>query len=339
MFIDFSRIKVVAGKGGSGCVSFRREKFVPKGGPDGGDGGKGGDIVAVGDENINTLINYRYKKLFKAKRGHHGSGKKQTGKSAPDIYLSFPLGTIIYELQGEDKYKIGELTEHDEKIIIAHGGAGGKGNASFATSTKQSPRYSQEGFPGEEKHLELELKLMADIGLVGLPNAGKSTLLSTLSHAKPKIAGYPFTTLEPMLGVVNTEGFGSFVVADIPGIIEDAHLGKGLGIQFLRHIERTKAILFLLDINSHDIFEDYRILKKELTEFHELFKKRHHIIAVNKVDTIPSEERESLFELINSGFRDLDESHAHFISAVSQENINTLIRSMDKLVKDYERED
>ncbi len=333
MFIDYAKIKLVAGSGGNGCVSFRREKFVPKGGPDGGDGGKGGNIIAVGNENINTLIEYRYKKHFKAKKGQHGSGSNKTGKSADDVRLQFPLGTIIYEVEGDESNKIAELTSHNEEIIIAYGGIGGRGNATFATSTNQAPRYAQQGKSGQEKIVELELKLMADIGLVGLPNAGKSTLLSTLSAAKPKIANYPFTTLEPMLGVVPTQDYNSFVVADIPGIIEGAHEGKGLGIQFLRHIERTRVLLFLIDIGSVDPLEDYKILQNELTEFHHLFEKREHLIAINKIDTIPPKERDDIFGKIRSKFKTLfDEQSIFFISSVSRENINELKNSLQRLV-------
>lgn len=338
MFIDYARIRVIAGNGGNGCVSFRREKFVPKGGPDGGDGGKGGDIIAVANENVNTLIKYRYQKVFKAKKGQHGSGNNKTGKSADNIRLEFPPGTIIYDITGETKHKIVELTEHNEEVILVRGGDGGRGNAAFATSTNQAPRHAEGGFPAEEKELELELKLMADVGLVGLPNAGKSTFLSSVSAAKPKIADYPFTTLEPSLGVVETHDYRSFVVADIPGIIEDAHVGKGLGIQFLRHIERTKVLLFLIDINSLSPMEDYRILKKELSEFHHLFEKRKHIIAISKIDTIPADDREGLFKPIRQDFEKLFDEKIHFISSVSKENITDLIYELERLVDEYESE-
>lgn len=337
MFIDYSKIQVTAGNGGNGCISFRREKFVPKGGPDGGNGGKGGDIIAVGNENTNTLLEYRYRKMFKAKKGQHGSGNNKTGKSAENIRLNMPLGTIIYDIGGDKKVKIGELTAHAQEILIAKGGDGGRGNAMFATSTNQAPRTAEDGYPGEEKELELELKLMADVGLVGLPNAGKSTLLSTISSARPKIADYPFTTLEPSLGVVNTADFRSFAVADIPGIIENAHSGKGLGVRFLRHIERTKILLFLIDINSISPLDDYRILKKELSEFHQLFAKRRHLIALTKIDTVPEEDREELFSEFKAAFSESFGEETMFISSVTKQNINALKFALEKIIED-ERE-
>ena len=232
MFIDYARIKVVSGRGGDGCISFRREKFVAKGGPDGGDGGRGGDIIAVGDENLNTLVAFRYNKLFKAKRGAHGEGSNCTGKTGEDFYLKLPLGTIIYDITDGKHEKIGEIITHGEEIKLAVGGNGGRGNKRFATATNKAPRYAKPGGDEQAFELELELRLMADVGLVGFPNDGKSTLISRISHAHPKIANYEFTTLEPSLGVVQVSEFESFVMADIPGIIEGAHDGKGLGIQF-----------------------------------------------------------------------------------------------------------
>ncbi len=337
MFIDYSRIQVMAGNGGSGCISFRREKYVPKGGPDGGNGGKGGDVVAVGNENTNTLIEYRYKKIFKAKKGQHGSGSNKTGKSAAGIHLHMPLGTIIYDISGDRKVKICELTEHGEEVIVAKGGDGGRGNAMFATSTNQAPRNAEDGYPGEDKELELELKLMADVGLVGLPNAGKSTLLSTISSARPKVADYPFTTLEPSLGVVTTADFRSFVVADIPGIIEDAHQGKGLGVRFLRHIERTRVLLFLIDINTLSPLDDYLILKKELSEFHHLFDNRRHLIAITKIDTVPAKDHEELFTELREAFAEKFAEKVVFISSVANENIQELKFALERIIEENEQ--
>ena len=286
MFIDYSRIKVESGRGGSGSVSFRREKFVAKGGPDGGDGGRGGDVIAVGDENLNTLIAFRYNKLFKAKRGAHGEGSNCTGKTGEDNTLRMPLGTIIYDITDGKHEKMGEITEHGEELILAVGGNGGRGNKRFATATNKSPRYAKPGGEPQLLELELELRLMADVGLVGFPNAGKSTLISRISQAHPKIADYEFTTLAPSLGVVAVTEFESFVMADIPGIIEGASDGKGLGIQFLRHIERTKTLLFLIDINSNDPFDDYQVLKKELHTYDPYLDKKKHMIVLSKLDTV-----------------------------------------------------
>lgn len=253
MFIDYARISVKPGNGGDGVVSFRREKYIPKGGPDGGDGGRGGSVIAVGDENVNTLLDYRYNKIFRAENGKPGAGARKSGAGGANVYLRLPLGTEIFHV-GEDgkKLKIADITTHNEEIILARGGRGGKGNCNFATPTDQAPRRATLGKPTKEMELELVLKLMADVGLVGFPNAGKSTLLSALSSARPKIADYEFTTLEPMLGVVRVSDYQSFVMADIPGIIEGAHLGKGLGHQFLRHIQRTSLLLFLIDIGTPD---------------------------------------------------------------------------------------
>jgi GTP-binding protein len=324
MFIDFARIKIKSGKGGAGCVSFRREKFVPKGGPDGGDGGKGGDVVAVGNENINTLIDFRYKKLFKAKNGKPGEGSNRTGARGEDLYIQFPLGTVIYDITDGRRAKICEITHHGQKVIIAKGGAGGKGNSRFKTPTNQAPRYAQPGGDAIELELELELKLMADVGLVGFPNAGKSTLLSALSDAHPKIADYAFTTLEPSLGVVKVSDYQSFVMADIPGIIEGAHEGKGLGLRFLRHIQRTRVLLFLIDINDENPFEAYRVLKKELHLYDDKLDEKPHIIALNKIDSITTEEKNKLIEKFKKDFEEKLHENIICISAVTGENFDKL---------------
>ena len=334
MFIDFAKIKVQAGNGGDGCVSFRREKFVAKGGPDGGDGGKGGHIIAVGNENVNTLIAYRYSKLFKAERGQHGMGSNKTGASGENTYLQFPLGTEIYDITDNKRNKIAELTEHNEQIVIAKGGFGGRGNTRFKSATNKAPRYAKSGGTGEYFELELVLKLMADVGLVGFPNAGKSTLLSTVSDAHPKIADYKFTTLEPSLGVVKVSEYESFVMADIPGLIEGAHEGKGLGIQFLKHIQRTKVLLFLIDINSNDPFSDYQTLKKELHLYDPYLDKKPHFIALSKIDSIKEKDKMELVSLLKDEFDQKLHEKIFPISSVSGENLSELKRILFDLVRD-----
>jgi GTP-binding protein len=335
MFIDYAKIKIQSGIGGSGCVSFHREKFVAKGGPDGGDGGKGGDVIAIGKKNINTLLTFRYHKLFKAENGRNGDGNNRTGAQGADYLLEVPLGTVIYDITDKKHEKIGEILEHDEKIVLAPGGNGGRGNARFKSPTNRSPRYAKPGGNAVHLELELELKLMADVGLVGFPNAGKSTLLSRVSEAHPKIADYQFTTLEPMLGVVQVNDFDSFVMADIPGIIEGAHDGKGLGIQFLRHIQRTKILLFLMDINSEDVFEDYQVLKKELHLYDPDLDKKSHLIVLSKVDTIPENERENRLSEMKKHFNLKLNEEVFFISSVSGENIGYLKQQIFKLVKTW----
>ena len=333
MFIDYARIKVQAGNGGKGCISFRREKFVPKGGPDGGQGGKGGDIIAVGNENVNTLLEYRYLKHFKAKKGQHGSGNNKTGRSGEDLILQFPLGTLIYDISSGKRELIAEIDYNEQRVVIARGGIGGRGNSSFASSTNQAPRIAEDGYKGEERDLELELKLIADVGLVGFPNAGKSTLLGRVSAAQPKIANYPFTTLEPSLGVVSAGEYQSFVIADIPGIIEGAHEGKGLGLQFLRHIERTRVLLFLIDINSPDPHHDYQVLRGELSEYDKHLSKKPQHIALNKIDTIPVEEREKRIKQITDRFLKDPTDQIFLISAITGENLDLLINSLFETVK------
>lgn len=280
-FADYAKMYLKAGDGGSGSVHFRREKFVPRGGPDGGDGGKGGDIVLRGNAQLNTLLDLRYKKFLKADKGENGAGALKTGKDADSIILDVPLGTVAYE--EETRKVIGEVTEDGQNVIIAHGGKGGYGNAHFKSPTNQAPRHAQVGIKGEEKVVEIELKLIADVGLVGFPNAGKSTLLSSLSSAKPKIADYPFTTLEPNLGVVSLPDYRSFVMADIPGIIEEAHQGKGLGIRFLRHIERNKVLLFVISATS-DINYEYEALCEEIKAYRYDLIEKPRIVAISKMD-------------------------------------------------------
>jgi GTPase len=280
-FADYAKIYVTAGKGGEGMSHFRREAFVPKGGPDGGDGGKGGDVVLKGNKQLNTLLDLRYRKFVKAAHGKRGETSRRAGRSGQPEILEVPLGTVVYD--AETKERLGEITEDDESLVVAKGGKGGLGNWHFRSATNQAPQHAQEGEPGEERVIELELKLIADVGLVGFPNAGKSTLLSALSEARPKVADYPFTTLEPNLGVVTFSDYRSFVMADIPGIIEDAHEGKGLGLQFLRHIERNKLLLFMVGVDS-DIASEYQALLHELKEYRKDLLEKPRILAITKMD-------------------------------------------------------
>ena len=284
MFVDRVVVKVEAGTGGSGQTSFRREKFYPMGGPDGGDGGHGGDVFVRADRNLSTLLDYTYRDLWKADRGQHGEGNNKTGKSGEDIVLPVPPGTVLRD--SETNEFIGEVLEHDDTLLVAKGGRGGKGNAFFATATHQAPREWQPGEEGETRQLELELKLIADIGLVGQPNAGKSTLLSVISAARPKIAAYPFTTLSPNLGVVPMSDHRSFVVADIPGIIEGAHEGKGLGHQFLRHVERTRVLAFVIPIDVLDWQADFDALRNEISEYSAELAAKPYCVVFSKLDLL-----------------------------------------------------
>jgi GTP-binding protein len=285
MFIDRVVIQVVAGTGGSGASSFRREKFVPKGGPDGGDGGSGGSVYVKVDPNLSTLLDYRYHTRWVAERGEHGKGKNMSGKSRDDVYLPVPAGT---EVRDADTGEIlGELVKADQTLLVAKGGRGGRGNQHFATPTHQSPREWEPGEQGEERRLELILKLIADVGLLGEPNAGKSTLLSVISAARPKIADYPFTTLEPHLGVVGLSDNRSFVVADIPGIIEGAHAGKGLGLRFLQHVERTRAVAVLIPMDSSDPQATYDLLRREAASYSKELAAKPHVVVMTKADLQP----------------------------------------------------
>src|ERR671919_2030557 len=284
-FIDEVKIKVGAGAGGRGCVSFRREKFVPRGGPNGGDGGDGGDVVAVADSQLTTLLDLRYQKLYKAGRGQHGMGKDQHGRRGDDRVIHVPVGTIIHDASSEEL--LGDLKVVGERVIVAAGGRGGKGNAHFVSSTNRSPRYAQPGMPGMERELAIELRLLADVGIIGLPNSGKSTLISVISALRPKIADYPFTTLVPNLGVVGYDDGKSFVVADIPGLIEGAHEGQGLGDKFLRHVTRTSLLIHLLDaskIDEHDLLSDWSTINRELELFDPDLGKKPQIVVANKID-------------------------------------------------------
>ena len=298
MFIDRVVVKVAAGTGGSGCSSFRREWREPMGGPDGGDGGRGGDVIVRGDNNLATLLDYTYRDSWDAERGDHGSGSNKSGRSGKSIVLPVPAGTVIKDVDTGEV--LGEILGPDEEFVVATGGRGGKGNAFFATATHQAPREWQPGEDGETRRLELELKLIADIGLVGQPNAGKSTLLSVISAARPKIADYPFTTLSPNLGVVQLSDHRTFVVADIPGIIEGAHEGKGLGLQFLRHIERTRILAFLIPIDAMDWQAEYAQLRLEIREHSAELAAKPHCVVFTKLDLmgeayVPEIETEGAF--------------------------------------------
>jgi GTP-binding protein len=292
MFIDEARIYVKAGDGGNGCLAFRREKYVPRGGPSGGDGGRGGDVYMVANDQINTLLHFRFNPEHKAQRGRHGEGSDCTGQDGETIELQVPVGTVVYdEARGE---KLHDFTHDGERVLVARGGRGGKGNARFATSTHQAPTEHEPGKPGQERRLRLELKLLADAGLVGFPNAGKSTLISRISAARPKIADYPFTTLEPNLGVVKMDDFRSFVVADIPGLIEGAHLGHGLGTQFLRHIERTKLLVHLVDVSDasgRQPVEDFETVMRELASFSPDLAQKPMLVVASKMDAAQDSER------------------------------------------------
>jgi GTP-binding protein len=284
MFIDHAELEIKAGDGGDGAVTFRREKYVPKGGPSGGNGGKGGDVIIQAFSNLNTLLDFKYRRKYLAGDGAIGGSSLKDGKNGKDVLIKVPVGTIIKDF---DSNKIlSDLDTEGKRIVIAKGGRGGKGNSNFATSTNQAPRYAETGKQGESKKIVLELKLIADVGIVGFPNAGKSTLISVISAAKPKIADYPFTTLEPNLGIVNYKDYKSFTVADIPGIIEGAHEGKGLGLKFLRHIERTKILLFLIEITSENIERDYKILLNELKQYSKKLADRKKIIVLSKSDLL-----------------------------------------------------
>ena len=302
MFVDEVDIHVEAGHGGAGCLAFRREKFVPRGGPSGGDGGLGGSVFVVASPHTNTLINYRFHPLFNAERGVHGMGSNCTGRDGADLELAVPIGTLVYEKSldpAQPMVLIADLATEGQRVLVAKGGRGGMGNARFATSTNRAPRKVQPGEDGEIKDLRLELKLLADVGLVGFPNAGKSTLIARISAARPKIADYPFTTLTPNLGVVQLSGDRSFVVADVPGLIEGAHRGQGLGHQFLRHLARTKVLIHLVDISSstgRDPVEDLETVRTELALFDAAFASRPQIVTANKIDAMDDEARAKSLE-------------------------------------------
>jgi GTPase len=314
VFIDRVVVKVEAGTGGSGASSFRREKFVPMGGPDGGDGGRGGDVTVRGDSNLATLLDFTYRDFWQAERGEHGMGSNKTGRSGAGVVLPVPPGTVIRDADTGEF--IGEILEDGEELGVARGGRGGRGNASFASATHQAPREWQPGEEGERRNLELILKLIADVGLVGQPNAGKSTLLSVISAARPKIADYPFTTLAPNLGVVQLSDHRTFVVADIPGIIEGAHEGRGLGLQFLRHIERTRVLAFLIPVDSMDWQAEYDTLRREVRSYSEELAGKPHCVVFTKMDLIGELDPPPL---------EADDAFATFaISAANREGLDEL---------------
>jgi GTP-binding protein len=293
-FVDEAEIKVIAGNGGNGCASFRREKFIPFGGPDGGDGGAGGNVWLIADENLNTLVDFRHQRVYRAKRGGNGAGRQMTGANGEDTVIQVPVGTTVINVDTEEV--IGDLTVNGQRLMVATGGRGGRGNVNFKTSTNRAPRKFTPGSPGEEREIRLELKLLADVGLLGFPNAGKSTFIRAVSAARPRVADYPFTTLHPNLGVVRIENHRSFVIADIPGIIEGAAEGAGLGIQFLKHVMRTRLLLHLVDMapmdDAIDPAEQIKAIEKELKKFDAELAKRPRWLVLNKADLIDADERD-----------------------------------------------
>lgn len=327
-FIDEVKIRVIAGDGGRGCVSFRREKFVPRGGPSGGNGGNGGDVIAVADPQLTTLLDLRYQKLYKAGRGQHGMGSDCHGHRGDDRIIKVPVGTIIRDAATGEL--IGDLRAVGERVIVATGGRGGKGNAHFVSSTHRSPRFAQPGEPGEERELDIELRLLADVGIIGLPNAGKSTLISVVSSVRPKIADYPFTTLVPNLGVVGYDN-KSFVVADIPGLIEGAHKGHGLGHKFLRHVTRTSLLIHLIDgsqIDPDDPLKDWRAINHELALFDPALAQKQQIVVINKIDLAEAREHARAFaKKIPERYRPL-----YLISAATTEGIQALVQTVGRKI-------
>ena len=326
MFVDEVDILVTAGAGGNGCLSFRREKYVPRGGPDGGDGGNGGSVYVTAIATKNTLVDFRYHPDFKARRGQHGQGSNRTGQTAEDLEITVPIGTLVFE-NGDVRRLLADLAEEGQRVLVARGGRGGRGNAQFVSSTNRAPRRTEPGGSGEHKKLRLELKLLADVGLIGFPNAGKSTLISRISAARPKIANYPFTTLTPNLGVVSLSGDRSFVVADVPGLIKGAHEGHGLGHQFLRHIERTKILVHLVDVSSEsgrDAVEDFDTIRDELRRFDERVAAKPEIVVATKIDALDDPAR------LDALRRHVRKKRLPFvkISAVSGEGLDELLEAV-----------
>ncbi len=322
-FVDRVKIRVKAGDGGDGCISFRREKYVPRGGPDGGDGGKGGDIVFYGDSNLWTLLDFKYRRVLKAENGKHGKGKNMTGGDGKNLLIPVPLGTTIWDADKNEK--IGEILKEEERIIVVKGGKGGKGNKAFATSLNRAPRIKEEGEKGEQKNIVLELKILSDIGIIGFPNSGKSTLLKRLTGAHPEIAPYPFTTLTPNLGVIQIGKFKRISICDMPGIIKDAHKGKGLGLKFLRHIERCNFFIILLDITSKNPLGDYDVLLSELREYNSELLHKKRIVVFNKIDLASKIPFNTKNLKINEKIL--------FISALKGTNIKKLKGEIEKWIK------
>lgn len=335
MFTDYTKIIIKSGNGGNGAISFRREKYVAAGGPDGGDGGKGGDVYFKVDKDKNTLIDFRYNKKFKAENGENGQGSKCAGKAGKDIYIGVPIGTVIKDF--ETGKVISDLSEPHQVELVLKGGRGGRGNQHFATSTRQAPRFSEDGEPGEEKEIILELKLLADVGLLGFPNAGKSTFLSTVTDARPKIANYQFTTLEPNLGVVKGKDGNSFVIADIPGIIEGASKGVGLGLQFLRHVERTRLLLHLVDVSGmegRNPLEDFKIINEELKQYSEKLANRKQIIVASKCDI----ENTELYEELEAYAKE-NNIEIFKISSVTGSGLEKLLDHVTEVIKTLPKEE
>lgn len=324
-FIDIANIEVKSGDGGAGHVSFRREKFVNKGGPDGGNGGWGGDLIIKGNQQLSTLLDFKYARKYAAEDGVQGGKNNRTGRNGKNKVIKVPVGTLVKDTNTGKI--LADITENGQEEVIAKGGKGGKGNAEFKNSVNQAPRYAQPGIPGKELEITLELKLLADVGLVGFPNVGKSTLISVMSAAKPKIADYHFTTLVPNLGVVKIAESKSFVMADIPGLIEGASEGKGLGHQFLRHVERTKILVYILEAYSEDIVNDYRTLKNELLKFNPEMEEKTELICINKIDAVDEETKKEISELrFDKGAKPM------LISAVSHVNVDKLKNSLWKIM-------
>jgi len=328
MFIDYVEIEIFGGNGGAGCISFHTEKYKPKGGPDGGDGGRGGDVVAVADPQLSTLLDYRYKKFYRADNGKPGTANLCSGKSGEDIELHLPVGTLIKDMATGQI--IGDLDAPGASMIIAKGGRGGKGNAFFKSSTNQAPRMAQDGEAGNTTKIALELKLLADVGLVGLPNAGKSTILASFSAARPKIADYPFTTLVPNLGIVRFREMKSCVMADIPGLIEGASLGKGLGIQFLKHIQRTRLLVFVVDINEEDIAATRQLLETELSNFDPTLLTKPSVTVITKADTRDESDTKSIFEKLPSDYI--------LLSAVTRQGAEQFLHILERCLDQYQRD-
>ena len=330
MFLDKAKIKILSGKGGNGAVAWRREKYVDKGGPAGGDGGRGGDVYFVADESMTTLMDFKYKSIFKAENGENGRPKSQHGRGGKDLYIKVPLGTIVKDPEN-DKI-IADMTEPESKVLVAKGGRGGRGNCRFATAQKRAPQFCEPGEPGIERDLELELKLIADVGLLGMPNAGKSTLISVISEAKPKIADYPFTTLVPHLGVVKKPSGDGFVVADIPGLIEGASEGVGLGHEFLRHVERCRFLIHVIDISQENHFENYEKINNELKKHSERLANLYQVIALNKIDSVDEDLQQEYFEKFKNVSSDV-----FLISAATKQNIKPfmdfIMQKVDEIPK------
>jgi GTP-binding protein len=327
MFFDEAKIYVKSGDGGDGCVAFRREKYVPFGGPNGGNGGQGGDVYLVTDPNLNTLIHFRKGVHFRAENGGRGSGKNQQGKQGEKRLVPVPVGTMVYDADTDEF--LADLVTEGQRVLVARGGRGGRGNAAFASPTQQAPRLAEHGEPGQERWLRLELKLIADVGVIGMPNAGKSTLLSVVSAARPKIAAYPFTTLQPNLGVVQVDEYGTFVMADVPGLIEGASEGAGLGHQFLRHVERTRLLIHLLDGAATDPLQDLKAINRELAQFSERLAAKPQIVVLNKMD-LP--DAQAWWPLVQQAMRE-QEVEAYAISAVSGQGVRMLMQRAHALLR------